>query len=92
MNKLIKICIDANNQDISHKLNSILIFATYFKKENIFDYLDIFIKKIKKRNKINISQLEQYLLNEEFYHSSPVKYINLLINNIYIKDTIKPDV
>ena len=92
MNKLIKLGIEAHGLDISSKLTAIFVFSTYFKKDNIFDYLDIFVKKIKKKNIIFISQLELYLLDEELYNTSPVKYINLLMNNICIRDTLKPEV
>ena len=91
MNKLIKIYMDSNNLDILHKLDAILVFSTHFKKDNFLDYLDIFVKKIKKKNKINISKLEQHLLDEELYNYTPIKYTNLLINSICIRDTLKSE-
>ena len=81
--KIIKLYIESNNLDvISHKLNTILIFSTYFKKDNILHYLEIFIKKIKKKNKIDIQQLERCLLDDDLYNNTPIKYINTLINKI----------
>ena len=83
MQKIIKIYIEGNNQDISYKINSILIFCNNFKNENIIDYLEIFIKKIRKKKNINLRKLELYLLDEELYNNvSHVKYINNLMNHI----------
>ena len=48
INKLIKLNIESDNN--FNKLNAVLIFSINFKKENLIDYLDIFIKKIKKKD------------------------------------------
>jgi len=78
MQKIIKLFIEnANN-----KIQSILTFITYLKKDNTLDYLDIFIKKIKKKNNINNNKLEQLLLEDNFHQVTPIKYINLLINEL----------
>tara|TARA_B100001093_G_scaffold520498_1_gene616847 strand:- start:2515 stop:3312 length:798 start_codon:yes stop_codon:yes gene_type:complete len=82
MNKLIKMYLDSNIINTREKINAIYIFSIYFKNDNLFDCLDIFIKKIKKKNKINIKLLQLYLIDEEFYDITPVKYINSLIQNI----------
>lgn len=84
MQKIIQLFIESNNDDISHKLNVILIFINHFKKDNILDYLDLFIKKIKKKNQINITKLQQYLLTDTLDDISPIKYINNLITIIVI--------
>jgi len=85
MQKIIKIYIEQNNLDKSCKLNAILIFSIYFKKENILDYLDIFIKKLRKKNHINLKILEQCLLDDDMCENiTHVKYINYLINQICV--------
>ena len=51
MQKLIKLNLEKNISNvpiISNKINAILIFSIDFKKDNLIDYLDIFIKKLKK--------------------------------------------
>ena len=40
------------------------------------------IKKIKKKNNINNNKLEQLLLEDNFDQVTPIKYINLLINEL----------
>uniref|UniRef100_A0A6C0AX57 Uncharacterized protein n=1 Tax=viral metagenome TaxID=1070528 RepID=A0A6C0AX57_9ZZZZ len=86
MQKLIKIYLEKNTSNgdiISNKIQAILIFSINFKQNNLIDYLDIFIKKLKKKNIVNIQLLKQYLLQDELYHNiSPVKYINNIINQI----------
>jgi len=83
MQKIIKIYIDSNDVEKKFKINAILIFSIYFKKENILDYLDIFVKKIRKIKYINFEKLQQYLIDDDLYiNISHIKYINNLINNI----------
>jgi hypothetical protein len=82
MQKIIKLYIDNSITNISSKINAILIFSTYFLKDNILDYLDIFIKKIKKKSNINIIKLKQMLLDEELINNPPVKYITLIMHQI----------
>ena len=86
MQKLIKIYVEKNSSNghiISNKIQAILIFSNNFKQNNLIDYLDIFIKKLKKKNIVNIELLKQYLLQDELYYNiSPVKYINNIINQI----------
>lgn len=86
MQKLIKIYLEKNNSNgdiISNKIQAILIFSDNFKQNNLIDYLDIFIKKLKKKNIVNIELLKRYLLQDELYlNISPVKYINNIINQI----------
>ena len=81
MQKIIKLCLDTND---TCKLTAILIFSIHCKKENIIDYIDIFIKKIKKKSSINIIKLEQYLLDDNCNSMIllPLKYINLLLTQI----------
>jgi len=80
MQKIIKIYIDTNNPDFSHKINAILTFVMYFKKDNILDFLDSFIKKIKKKDSIDLLKLERVLLDENGDSNiSPIKYINSLV-------------
>ena len=76
--KILKLSIEYDN----NKINSVLIFATHFKKSNLLDYLDIFIKKIKKKSNINIIKLKQMLLDEELINNPPVKYITLIMHQI----------
>ena len=81
MQKIIKLCLDIND---TSKLKAILTFSIYCKKDNIIDYIDIFIKKIKKKSSINIIKLEQYLLDDcnNSITLLPLKYINLLLSHI----------
>ena len=78
MKKITKLLIEKTD----NKIQSILTLITYLKKDNTLDYLDIFIKKIKKKTNIDNSKLEQLLLDDNFYDVTPIKYINLLINEI----------
>lgn len=82
MQKIIKIYIDANNSDIVYKIKAILIFTTHYKNDNLLDYLDIFIKKIKKKSSINLIKLEQLLLDDNNNNLLPIKYINTIISQI----------
>ena len=86
LQKIIKIFIEQNNGNKinkTNKINSILIFSTHFKRDNILDYLDIFIKKLRKKDNIDLRKLEQYILDTELYNNlSHVKYINNLMNHI----------
>ena len=86
MQKLIKLNVEKNTSNvgiISNKIESILIFSINFKQENLIDYLDIFIKKLKKKNIINVELLKHYLLQDELYvNTSPVKYINYIMSQI----------
>lgn len=78
MQKSIKLYIDSGNTDI---LNSILSFVTHTKREPILDYLDIFVKKLKKINKINTRILEQEILNNDNDNIlNPQKYIITILN------------
>ena len=61
MQKVIKITMEPND----NKVQSILIFTSYFKKENLLDNLDIFIKKIKKKSTIDLTKLTRSLLEDE---------------------------
>ena len=81
MQKIIKLCLDGND---TSKLKAILIFSIHCKKDNIIDYIDIFIKKIKKKSSINTIKLEQYLLDDSSTSLTlvPLKYINLLLTQI----------
>ena len=78
MQKITKLLIEKTD----NKIQSILTLITYLKKDNTLDYLDIFIKKIKKKNNINNNKLEQLLLEDNFDQVTPIKYINLLINEL----------
>jgi len=83
MQKIIKIYIEENTSNLRLKLEAILLFSNYFKKESILEYLDIFVKKLKKKNIIDLKNLKQYLIDEDTYDTiSPIKYINNLINII----------
>ena len=83
MQKIIKLYIDATQySDIEYKIKAILIFTIYYRNDNLLDYLDIFIKKIKKKNYINLNKLEQLLLDDSFIYILPIKYINTLISQI----------
>ena len=79
--KIIKLCLDMND---TSKLHAILVFSIHCKKENIIDYIDIFIKKIKKKSSINIIKLEQYLSDDSSSSIPllPLKYINILLTKI----------
>lgn len=78
MQKITKLLIEKTD----NKIQSILTLITYLKKDNTLDYLDIFIKKIKKKANIDNSKLEQLLLDDNFDDVTPIKYINLLINEL----------
>jgi hypothetical protein len=78
MLKIIKISIDHTD----NKISAIFTFIQYFKENNLLDYLDIFIKKIKKKNNINLHKLEQNLLKDEIISTIPIKYINSLMIQI----------
>ena len=76
-----KIYLDKNNAttDNLNKINAILVFCTNFKKNNLLEYLEIFIKKIKKKSVLDINKLEKYMLDDTLYDNiTPLKYINLL--------------
>lgn len=74
--KILKLSMEQSN----NKIQAILIFVTYFNKSNLLDFLNIFLKKIKKKNYINLDKLEQVLLEDEINNTIPVKYINMLLN------------
>ena len=83
MQKIIKIYIDANQySDLEYKIKAILTFTIHYKNDNLLDYLDIFIKKIKKKNSINLIKLEQLLLDDNITNLLPIKYINSIISQI----------
>jgi len=83
MQKIIKIHIDQTDLEKTSKINGILLFSNYFNHENIIEYLDIFIKKIRKKNNISFEKLKQYLIDDDLYKDiSPIKYINNLITHI----------
>ena len=83
MQKIIKIYIEENNLEKSSKINAIVLFSSYFNKENILDYLDIFIKKLRKKKTVNLKKLQQYLMDDDMYNNiSHIKYINSLISLI----------
>lgn len=85
MQKIMKIYLNKNNTTIdnSNKLNAILVFCTNFKRNNLLDYLEIYIKKIKKKTVFDINNLEKYMFDDTLYNNTtPVKYINSLINLI----------
>lgn len=82
MQKIIKLYIEQNYQDNSNKIASLLLFSIYFKNENIIEVLDIFLKKIRKKKKINLFLLEHYLI--ENTNLSNIKSVSHLINNICI--------
>ena len=84
MNKIIKLQIDSNNNDNNYndKINAIYIFSANFNKPDFLNYLDIFVKKIKKKN-INFINLEQKILNYDIYNShSPSKYIEFILTDM----------
>ena len=91
MQKIVKLYIDYTNHN---QLLAVLSFITHFNKNNellisnnILEYLDIFIKKIKKKKNININILEHLLINNNINNINntnntniiPLKYINSLI-------------
>lgn len=83
MQKIIKIYIDATQySDLEYKIKAILTFTIHYKNDNLLDYLDIFIKKIKKKNSINLIKLDQLLLDDNLTHLLPIKYINSIISQI----------
>jgi hypothetical protein len=82
MQKIIKIYIDANTSDIVYKIKAILTFTIHYKNDDLLDYLDIFIKKIKKKSNINLIKLEQLLLDNNNNNQLPIKYINYIISQI----------
>jgi len=84
MNKIIKIYIDPNCNYVSNKIESINIFILYFPNITNLDYLDIFIKKIKKLNEINIHKLQLHLMGIEINNNSPIKFINHLLQQVII--------
>jgi len=97
MQKLIKIYLDKNTfnnpEYASNKINTILIFSINFKRDNLLEYLELFIKKIKKKNMFDNNKLEKYLLNDTLYNNiTPIKYINLLINHISVGETPTPPI
>ena len=79
MQKIIKLLME--NTD--NKVKSILTFVTHLQKDNILDYIDIFIKKLKKKGNIEHTKLEYILLEDTFDESiTPIKYINLILNKL----------
>ena len=62
--KIIKLYVDANNADISYKINAVLTFVVNFKNDNILVHLEQFIKKIKKKQSIDLVKLVQVLLTQ----------------------------
>ena len=79
MQKIIKLSME--NTDT--KIKCILTFITYLKKDDILDYVDIFIKKLKKKGNINHTKLEQIILEDNFDEAiTPIKYVNFLLNKL----------
>jgi hypothetical protein len=79
MQKTIKLYIDSG--DIN-SLNCVLSFITHSNREPILDYLDIFVKKFKKKGAINPYTLEQEILNNDNDKiQNPQKYITTILNN-----------
>jgi hypothetical protein len=78
MQKIIKLYIESN--DIT-TFTTIQSFVTHMKREPIIEYLDIFVKKIKKKNNINIHILEQELLNANNIEN-PQKYITHILTKL----------
>jgi len=75
MQKIVKTIIENNE----NKINAISTFITYLKKDNIIDYIDIFIKKLKKKGHINVTKLEQIIIEDNIDESLiPNKYITTL--------------
>lgn len=77
MQKIIRLSMEQSD----NKVQAVLIFITYFNKSNLLDFLNIFLKKIKKKNSINLNKLEQLLLEGEINNTTPIKYINRLLNS-----------
>ena len=86
MQKIIKVLIDQNIENVENKINSMEIFVTHFKHENILDHLEPFIKKIKKKSEIDLLKLKHALLDEDNDNTTnpinPIKYINSIITTI----------
>ena len=79
MSKIIKLYIDSNEQF----LNAILIFITLFQNDNIIEYLDTFIKKIKKSKTLNLNKLELELIYPQILTNLDThKYISNLVSYI----------
>ena len=80
MQKIIKLYIESD--DIT-TLTNIQAFVTYTTREPILEYLDIFIKKIKKKSSINIHTFKQELLNADNNSiQNPQKYITNILTKI----------
>jgi len=80
MQKTVKLYIDTGDITI---LNAVLSFATHTKREPILDYLDIFVKKLKKKSTINLLALEQEILNDENnLIQNPQKYVATILNKL----------
>jgi hypothetical protein len=83
INKITKIYVENDDNYLFNKLESIEIFSKNFKKNDILNYIEIFIKKIKKINTTtNTTELELLLLNNDLYSNSPIKFINHILSNI----------
>ena len=82
MNKIIKIYIDPNYINADNKIAAINTFVSHFKNCTHLEYLESFIKKIKKLDKIDIYKLETQLLNNDNVNCTPIKFINMLIQHI----------
>jgi len=79
MSKIIKLYIDSDEQF----LHAIRIFVTLFKNDNIIEYLDTFIKKIKKSKTLNLNKLELELISSPtFTDLDTHKYISNLVSYI----------
>jgi len=80
MQKIIKLYIDSGN---INTLNIIQSFVTHMTREPILEYLDLFVKKIKKKSDINIQILEQELMNEDNDAiQNPQKYISTILTKL----------
>ena len=89
MNKILKIYVDSENHkysnNIQNKIESIVLFSTYYKKDNLLEHLELFIRKIKKLNNTNNYKLKQILINQDSPSNiSNVKYINYITSHISI--------
>ena len=89
MNKILKWYIDndsnKNQELLNNKIVALNIFSTYFKKDNLVEYLEFFVRKIKKLNKFNNNMLKSILMNNELLENhSTVNYINYIIKQITI--------
>tara|TARA_Y100001980_G_C14505354_1_gene280987 strand:- start:353 stop:1153 length:801 start_codon:yes stop_codon:yes gene_type:complete len=85
-NKIIKIYIENNNNFLSDKLKSIIILSSnlnnFSSYNNYITCIEIFLKKLKKHNKIiDIDRLE-FLIKNNKQFETPIKFINNLFNNI----------